>query len=473
MEYQYIQLANEIENKVAAGIFTIGDKLPSLRQVKSERGVSLSTVYQAYMELENRGIIEAREKSGYYVRLPATKLLPLPSSGGAVPKPLKVTVNTLASLLQENINNPNLIPLGAAVPAPELLPIKQLSRMAREVGSSYLSTKGGTSYGSPVGQPELLRQIARQTSGLYDGLLNQEIIITAGCMHAVELCLRAVANPGDIILVESPTFLCYLQLIEDLNMQVIEVPADPTHGIDIDMLTKTLDDYNVRAGILNSNFPNPLGYDVPAEKKKQIVGAFHHRNIPLIEDDIYGELYFGASRPSTFKQFDEQGNVLYCSSYSKSIMPDFRVGWVIPGRFTEKVKRLKFNSVIATPKLNQLILAKYLESGAYDRQLRKMRNTMKILTDKMTRAVAEFFPEDIKISSPRGGLCLWVELNPQVDSLQLLAQATAHNISIVPGSVCSGSSQYRHCIRLNCAVHWDASIEKSIETLGKIIQELL
>lgn len=472
MEYQYIQLANEIERKIGAGTYIIGEKLPSLRKVKRERGVSISTVYQAYMELENRGVIEAREKSGYFVRPLAKDLLPLPSSSRAVPRPLKVTVNTLAALLQENTDKPELVPLGAAVPSSDLLPVKQLSRIAREVGASYLMDQGGTGYGSPLGHPDLLRQISRRSGMLYDGLINEEMIITSGCLHGVDLCLRAVANPGDIILVESPTFLCYLQLVEDLNMRIVEIPADPCRGIHLSQLQKTLEEYDIRAAILNSNYPNPLGYDLPACKKKEIVRIFHGRNIPLIEDDIYGDVYFGPSRPSTFKQFDEQGLVLYCSSFSKTVLPDLRVGWVMPGRFTEKVKRLKFNSNISTSKLNQLILAKFLASGAYERQIRKMRNAIKTQVGNMTRTIACTFPQGTKISSPQGGFCLWVELNEQFDSLQLFSQAAAQNISILPGSVCSGSSQYRHCIRLNCGLPWSKAIERSIATLGQIAHDL-
>ncbi len=472
MEYRYVKLANEIERKISEGIYSVGEKLPSLRQVKRERGVSLSTVYQAYMELEDRGLVEAREKSGYFVRIPASGLLPLPSSGQAAPRPLKVTVNTLAGLLQENIENPDLLPLGTAVPAPEFLPVKQLARIGRERGGSYLFATGGTGYGSPRGQAELLRQIERRTAMLYDGAAGDETIITAGCMHGVGLCLRAVANPGDIILVESPTFLCYLQLIEDLNMRVIEVPSHPGRGMEAGMIRQCMEDYSVRAAILNSNFPNPLGYGTSAEKKREIVALFRENNVPLIEDDIYGDLYFGHARPSTFKQFDRQGLVLYCSSFSKSLLPDLRVGWVMPGRFSEKVKRLKFNSLIATSKLNQLIVADFLASGAYERHLRRMRNLLQKQVGNMTRAIARHFPENTRISSPEGGLCLWVELDRSVDSLDLFHRAAAGNISLLPGAVCSGTGQYRHCIRLNCGVPWSRTVEQGIATLGTMVREL-
>ncbi len=472
MEYQYVRLANEIEGKVASGSLVVGEKLPSLRRIKEQKRLSLSTVYQAYVELENRGVIEARSKSGFYVRPQMKKLLPLPAAGQFFLKPLKVKVNTLAGVLQNLFDHPEMIPFSAAVPGPELLPVKQLSKMAREIGATYLFRAGGTGYGSPAGQPELQKQIARHLDW-YDAFSGEEIIITCGCMDAINLCLRAVASPGDIILVESPTFLCYLQLIEDLNMRVLELPADPVSGLDLDMLARTVEEHDVRAVLLNSNFPNPLGYRVSGEKKQEMVRMICGRGIPIIEDDLYGDLYFGETRPTTMKQFDEQGLVLYCSSFSKTLLPDFRVGWVVPGRFKEKVKRLKFNSMIATSKLNQLIIAGFMEAGAYDRHLRIMRTSLKSQVATMTRAVANAFPADTRMSSPEGGLVLWVELNRGIDSLQLFTRAAEVGISILPGAVCSGSGQYQHCIRLNCGVAWSPVMSAGVETLGRLIGELL
>ncbi|MBU4328049.1 MAG: PLP-dependent aminotransferase family protein [Proteobacteria bacterium] len=472
VEFHYIRLANEIEGRVASGHIAIGERLPSLRRVQKQKRLSLSTVYQAYVELENRGVIEARNKSGFYVRAQIKKLLPLPAAGHFFLKPLKVKVNTLAGVLQNLFDHPEMIPFSAAIPGPELLPVKQLSRMAREIGATYLLKAGGTGYGSPTGQPELQRQIARHLDW-YDGFSGEEIIVTGGCMDAINLCLRAVASPGDIILVESPTFLCYLQLIEDLNMRVLELPADPVHGLDLDVLARTVEEHDVRAVLLNSNFPNPLGYRVAGEKKREMVRMICGRGIPVIEDDIYGELYFGETRPTTLKQYDEQGLVLYCSSFSKTVLPDLRVGWVVPGRFKEKVKRLKFNALIATPKLNQMIIAGFMETGAYERHLRKMRNTLKVQVGNMTRAVANAFPGDTRMSSPEGGLVLWVELNRRIDSLQLFTRAAEVGISILPGAVCSSSGQYQHCIRLNCGVAWSPAVQSAIKALGRLIVELM
>jgi DNA-binding transcriptional MocR family regulator/DNA-binding transcriptional LysR family regulator len=472
MGFQYVRLANEIEQQILSGKYGAGEKLPSLRKLHASTGRSISTVYQAYSELENRGVVEVREKSGFYARPLLSNILPLPSKGKKQIKPHKVTINVLSGMHQRTLNNSEMIPFGAANPAAELLPGKQLAAAVRKVASEYQNS-GRLAYGFPSGEPELQKEIVRRSLGLQEKSGEEEIVVTHGCMSAIDLCLRSVAHPGDIVLLESPTFLCYLQLIEDLNMQALEVPADPEKGLNINALQQILDEHDVRTALLNSTFHNPLGFEMERQAKEQLVKLFAERGIPIIEDDIYGELYFGGTRPTPLKAFDQQGGVLYCSSFSKSMAPDLRVGWTMPGRFREKVKRLKFNATISSSQLNQLVVAEFIRNGGYDRHLRKMRNSLKKQASEMAHAVARYFPQATKISAPKGGLCLWVELPESVDSLQLCRLAEKKNISIVPGALCSGMGQYDHCIRLNFANPWNERIEKGIRVLAELTISLM
>lgn len=472
MEFQYVRLANKMEQQILSGKYGAGEKLPSLRKLHASTGRSISTVYQAYMELENRGVVEVREKSGFYARPLLRNILPLPAKGQKQVKPHKVTINVLSAMHQSSLNNPGMLPFGAAMAAAELLPGKQLAAAVRTVAASYQNSDR-LGYGFPSGEPELQKEIAKRSLGLQEKDDGEEIIITHGCMNALDLCLRSVARPGDTILLESPTFLCYLQLIEDLNMQALEVPADPDKGLNVNTLSQVLDEHDVRAALLNSTFHNPLGYEMEESSKQQLVELFAERGIPIIEDDIYGELYFGETRPTPLKAFDQQGGVLYCSSFSKSMAPDLRVGWTMPGRFREKVKRLKFNGTISSSQLNQLVVAEFLGSGGYDRHLRRMRNSLKKHASEMAHAIARHFPEATKISAPKGGLCLWVELPDSVDSLQLFRLAEKENISILPGALCSGMGQYDHCIRLNYAHPWNERKERGMKTLAGLVHSLM
>jgi len=472
MEYHYLRLANELEQKIRSGKYRAGEKLPSLRSLRSQTGRSLSTVYQAYTELENRGVIDVRDKSGFYARPLLEKILPLPVGEKVVVRPHTIAINALSSIMQDSMTRPRMLPFGAAIPSPDLLPLKQLAGEIRSAAGKY-ATGECIGYGHPLGLQALRSEIAKRSVGLHDLSHGEEIIITNGCMAAIDVCLRTVARAGDIILVESPTFLCYLQLIEDLNMQVLEIPADSESGLDMDLLEKALAEHDVRAALLNANFHNPLGYVMDNSSKRRLVELMGERQIPIIEDDIYGDLYFGETRPLPLKAFDREGLVLYCSSFTKSLAPDLRVGWTIPGRFREKVERLRFNASIAGSQLGQLAIAGFLAGGGYERHLRRLRNSLKKQTSDYALAVARHFPSGTRISAPRGGLCLWIELDRSVDGLQLFDRALQEEIAILPGTLCSGTDRYRHCLRLNCGYPLDERSEKGVETLGRLIGELI
>ena len=472
MEYHYLRLANELEQKIRSGKYRAGEKLPSLRSLRSQTGRSLSTVYQAYAELENRGVVDVRDKSGFYARPLLEKILPLPAGGKDIVRPHAVAINALSSMIQNSMTRPRMLPFGAAIPSPTLLPLKQLAAEVRSAAGKY-ATGQAIGYGHPMGLPALRSEIAKHTVGLYGRAHGEEILITNGCMAAIDVCLRTVARAGDIILVESPTFLCYLQLIEDLNMQALEIPVDPDRGLDMELLARALAEHDVRAALINANFHNPLGCVMDTASKRDLVELMARRQVPIIEDDIYGDLYFGETRPLPLKAFDREGLVLYCSSFSKSLAPDLRVGWTMAGRYRDKVERLRFNASIAGSQLGQLAIAGFMATGGYERHLRRLRNALKKQASDYALAVARHFPAGTRISAPQGGLFLWIELDRSIDGLHLFDLALQEEIAILPGTLCSGTDRYRHCLRLNCGYPLDERHEKGIQTLGRLIAGLI
>ncbi len=467
-KYQYLKLADNIESGISNGNFKVGDRLPSLRNMHIRTGLSISTVYHAYIELENRGIVEPREKSGYFVRPRFPKVFPPLEIKDLQPRPQKVGVNLLAQSIQEAIRDPHVLPFGAAVPSMDLLPQRQLASSIRTIASRYTKKKE-MNYGDPTGIKELKQEIVKRALGYHEDVDEEEMVVTNGCMDAIHLCLRAVASPGDTILVESPTFTCYLQLIEDLNMLALEVPTDPEKGVDIEQVRAGIDRHNVKAAIVCPNFQNPLGFEMPAAAKQEFVALLGNKEIPIIEDDIYGDLFFGGSRPRTMKSYDKDGNVLYCSSFSKTLAPDLRVGWTLPGRYLQKVKRVKFNTVIASSKFNQLIVADFLHNGGFERHLRRLRSALLNQAGNMSLAVGRYFPSGTKISTPRGGYVLWVELPEGVDGLHLFYQAKQNGIFIIPGIICTSTERYRNCIRISCGHPWNNQWEEGVRKLGALI----
>ena len=470
MGFQYIKLAENMEQKIGNGEYRAGERLPSLRSLHTMTGLSLATVYSAYIELEKRGVVEVREKSGFYVKPRLDAILPLPNiAKGNCDKPRKLEVNALVEFIMEAVGNPEMLPFGTAVAAVEFLPVKQLGNIMRGVLTRYVKDKE-ISYGPPSGSSILKRQIVKRLMSVSQDVEESDILITSGCMEAIQLCLRAVAKPGDTVLVESPTYVCYLQLIEDLNMYAIEVPADPVTGIDLAGVRKAVETNRISACIINSNFQNPLGFEMPEYRKKEMVSFMTKKNIPIIEDDIYGDLYFGDIRPKTLKSFDDSGLVLYCSSFSKTLAPDLRIGFALPGKFISQARRLKINSSMTTPKLNQIIIAEFLKQGLYERHLRKLRQAIKNNMANTARAVASHFPVDTKITHPKGGLVLWVQLGKGIDGMTLFEKAIQEKIFIMPGEICSVTRTYKDCIRLSCGHPWNDRMAKGIASLGEMIQ---
>ncbi len=469
--YRYQQLAFDLEEKINSGLYKAGDRLPSLRELHMRTGLSITTVTQAYMELEMRGLVEPREKSGYYVRPLIKNLLPLPkTTPHAAGRPRKVTVNSLAESILTIMHDKSMLPFGAALPASELLPTKQLAQSAKRVLAKYFKGSG-LNCGAPDGVVELKRQIAARTIGYGQMIDDEDIVITYGCMDAIQLCLRALTKAGDIVITESPTFTCYLQLIRDLGLLALEVPTDPRAGIDLDILDEALCCNRVAACLLNPTFQNPLGFEMPPNKKERLVAILTKYRVPLIEDDIFGELYFGATRPLPVKYFDTEGIVLYCSSFSKTLAPDFRVGWIVPGRFKDKINRLKFNSYIVPSKLPQLTLADYLQNGLYDRHLRKLRTSLKNQVSSTVQAIARYFPEGTKLTTPSGGYILWVELDKKVDGTELFHRAWAEKIFVLPGAIATSTGRSKNCIRISCGHPFSERLEKGIKRLGQLVAE--
>ena len=293
-------------------------------------------------------------------------------------------------------------------------------------------------------------------------------MITSGCIEALNICLRAVTSRGDIVAVESPTYFGILSILESLGLRVLEIATDPREGVDLGALQTALRKYRVSACLFMTNFHNPLGSCMPEGKKKELVNLLAKKEIPLIEDDIYGDLPFGLRRPPAAKSFDRKGLVLWCSSFSKILSPGYRIGWTAPGRFQKQVERLKFVSSMGTGTLPQLVIAEFLEHSSYDRYLRKIRGAYQSQVQRVAQAVGKYFPEGTRVTRPEGGFVLWVELPRNVDSVDLYERAREKNISIAPGPIFSSKNKYRNFLRLNCGLMWSEKLDHALLTLGRL-----
>ena len=461
----YVTVADRIEGMVQAGTFRPGERIPSVRKLARQLEVSVSTVLEAYRRLEARRLVEARPQSGYYVR-PAGRVPepPEPTRTSAAAAP--AGSDDLVRAITEDAGRPSLVPLGAASPSPEFLPVARLNRYLGRVIRQYPTLS--QSYDSLSGVEALRVMIARRMLDAGCSVAPDDIVTTAGATAAIQLCLRAVTQPGDTVAVESPTYYGLLEALDALHLRAIEVATCPRDGIDLDELDRIIEQHGVAACALVPSYGNPLGHSMPDERRRELVKRLEAHGVPLIEDDAYGELAFGAERPHAAKAYDTTGNVLYCSSFSKTLAPGLRVGWAAPGAHLERVKRLKFSSFVATPTCTQLAVAEFLEHGAFERHLRGLRRTYRDLMARMTAAVGDAFPAGTRATNPTGGHVLWIELPESIDALELRERAAEEGIGIVPGPVFSPTRRYRNFIRLNCAITWSPRVEEAVETLGRL-----
>jgi len=466
----YESLAARMADAIHAGALKAGDRLPSVRRVSTQHRVSIATAVQAYRHLESQRLIEARPKSGYFVlSRPVALAEPATSTPPATAR--FVGVNLLVTEVLQSMREADGVPLGSACPAEELFPSDKLLRLAHLEGRRKPQLLGA--YAMSPGHEKLRAMIARRSLDYGCRLSPEEIIVTNGCIEALNLALRAVARPGDTIALESPTYFMLLQIIESLGMKALEIPTHPREGLSIDALDlATQRPGAVKAVIAIPNFQNPLGSLMPDENKARLVHLCETRGIALIEDDIYGDIHFSASRPRVAKSWDRSGNVILCSSFTKTVAPGFRVGWIAPGRLFQQVAMLKFISSVATPELPQAGIAEFMANGGYDHHLRRLRASFAHQVQQTSQAIAEYFPGGTKITRPAGGFVLWVELPARVDALELFRRAREERISIAPGPMFTTTKRYRNCIRVGCGHLWSTKLEMGLMQLGKLAAEL-
>lgn len=466
----YEQVADRLSRAIQAGALRPGDRLPSVRQLSARENVSISTVLQAYVQLESAGLIEARPQSGHYVRIRRS-----PAAEPQVTRPPErcaaVNVASLVARIYRAAQDPRIVQLGAATVDPVLLPGRRLHREL--VHAARRHPAEALAYDMPPGLPALRQQIARRSVDWGCSLAPDDFIVTCGASEALNLCLRAVSRPGDTVAVESPAYYGVLQNIESLGLRALEIPTHPRTGMDLDALAAALERQKIAAVMAVANFSNPVGSCMPDESKERLVQLLARHQLPLIEDDIYGDLHFGPARPRPVRSFDKEGWVLLCGSFSKTLAPGYRVGWVAPARFREEIELLKFSNTVATATLPQMAIARFLQSGGYDRHLRALRRNLQAQLSQMQSAVADHFPAGTRLTRPEGGALLWVELPRKVNSLELHARALEAGVSIAPGPLFSARQQrYANFVRLNCGHPFTDRIAQAVATVGNLARAL-
>lgn len=463
-EILYLKIAGIIEQQILSGTLRLGDKLPSIRTLQKVYNVSINTVRQAFLELESKSLIEPRPKSGYYVSKASQRKFSLPSviileSLQKEQYPEHLFLKTFASSENTDITHFSL-----GLPEKSLLPIAQLNKSVTTVMRSLAN--GGATYESVQGNLNFRRTVARWAFMLEGKVTEDDVIATSGAMNGMFTCLMAVTKPGDKVAVESPAYFGILKMINAMGLEAVEIPSDPSTGLDLEALKKVLPVISACCFVVNFN--NPLGTLMPDDHKKELVKMLTEWDIPLVENDIFRNVYYGAERPKPCKAFDESGIVMLVNSISKTLAPGYRLGWIIPGKYKDKIIQQKLIQTLSTPALYQEAISHFLENGRYDHHLRTFRKIVQNNCLKLQQGIEDYFPDNTKVSQPEGGFMVWLELDKKIDTVKLFDMAIRRNITFAPGRMFTQYNQYNNCMRLNFAMEWTDKVNSDLKTLGEI-----
>jgi DNA-binding transcriptional MocR family regulator len=464
----YAQVADQIHALIRAGTLRPGERVPSVRRLSRQQAVSVATVLQAYERLEDAGVIEARPQSGYYVKRVAAPVEE-PATSKPPQRALTVEVNALADAMLAAGQDSKMVSFGSACPNADMFPLERVRRVLSSRARRNRASLG--SYGLPPGSEALRRAIARRALEWGCRIDHRNLVLTNGCMEALNLCLRAVTRPGDTVALESPTYYGFLQILQALGLKALEIPTHPRTGISLEALEAALGAHEVKAVLVMPNVSNPVGATMSEAAKKRLVEMLAAKNVPLVEDHIYSELAYDATARRAAKCFDRTGNVMLCSSFSKTLAPGLKAGFIEPGRWREQIRMLKFVASGGNSEIVELTLAELLESGGYERSLRHMRRRCEQQVDAARGVIAESFPRGTKVTRPTGGFILWVELPRGGDSIQLFEKLLERGISIAPGPMFSASQRYRNCMRISVGHPWTERTEKALAEVGRLARQ--
>ena len=443
-QFKYTELEAILKKKIDANSFTPTGKLPSVRELCKLQGLSKATVLHSLHRLESQGLIYAKPKSGYFVTQikPPKRVLPKQIKTSSTPRNVSVPA-ILKDIMTRSAAFDILPSAGAQEDA------THLTVLNRHLNKAFRSSQSQKAfyYNSSDGDLRLKHAIINHYGGL-----NQkpdELCITNGCQHSLFISLMATCSPGDTVAVESPTFYGVLQILEQLNLKIIEVACDPEHGISIDDLTKKIAKWPIKACVVSPNYSTPTGACMPHRAREELLKLAVKSDFCIIEDDIYGDLAFPPFVSESLKSLDTQGQVILCSSFSKSLSRDLRIGWVFGGKWHDKITQLKLVTQLSSCGSIQQGLATFIEDGHYRRYLNKHVYAIKQQQAELINFLQTHWPEDIRFTQANGGISMWVELDESIDTQKSYNEILQQGIVMTPGSLFSASGQYKNFLRLS------------------------
>lgn len=466
---RYEKLSSSLAQQIEKRLLLPGDRLPSVRDLSRAERVSVSTVLRAYTDLESKGLIQARPQSGYYVSTAAPEPLEKPLNHTPPQTCTTYSREEILTSLLGDVSKTDMVPLGAACLSSALAPQDRLNRLSRETLAREPQILA--KYNAPSGDLELRQLIAKRMGRLGVKTSAEDVLLTIGGAEGLHVALKHFVKPGDTVMVESPTYYGILMLLSSMGLKILEMPVDFSIGLDPAAVAKVLRARKIKALLVTPNFNNPTGALMPEENKKALLRLAREHDFRIVEDDVYGDLPFGPERPKPLKAYDEEDRVITVGSFSKTLSPGLRIGWVLGGRHTRDLRTLKFAHTVSCNTLAERTLARYLISGGYDRHLRSLRKTLEENLQRMRALIYAEFPEGTKATRPKGGFVLWVELPGNVSADRIHVLAAKKGISVSPGRIFSANDNYGHFLRLNGGCEWTPAVTEALRLLARLVRE--
>ena len=364
-------------------------------------------------------------------------------------------------------DEPGLINLAAGVPSLDALPADEL-RAAFNRGCEREGAKM-FAYQHPEGDRPLRQYLAARLNARGANLRGEQLVTVTGCTQGLQLLLSVLVKPGDIVAVEAPAYYGLLELLSVAGVRVLPLPVADGDGIDPAQAGPLLARWKPRCLIVCTALSNPSGATVPETNRKRLVEICRTHGVRLIEDDIYGELVDGGA-PKTMLAWDDGSTVSYVTSFSKSVSPGIRVGVCVPGSLHEDYAARKCQQDLHSAVTSEVMLREFLESGALDPHLARLRERNCHRRTIALDAIARSFPAGTRVTPPRGGYMLWAEMPRTLDLAAVRDAARAERIVFAGGAVFFTQPPEKTCLRLNCAKATEEELLHGLTTLGAILR---
>ena len=470
----YQQIARQWAQLIHNGTLARGEKLPSVRTLARQHGVAATTVVQALHWLEDARLIVARPRSGFFVAsrpaaVPALREVVAPVRGPG--RPREVSVDWLGQRILGNEPPAGLLSLSGGTPGLDLLDAERLRRAVARAVQRHRHLL--CLYPSTTGQEEARRALARYATSLGCTLDPARIIITSGCMDGIALCLRAVTQPGDVVVLESPTHFSFLEMLQSLHLRALEVPTHPRHGLSLDALQLALDTQPVKAVLLVPTLSNPLGACMPQGERRRLVQMAERHGVAVIEDAVYNDLADSEEMRRSVKSWDANGQVMLCHSFSKTLAPGLRLGWVEAGRWSDAVRQLKTMQSGSQSAILELALADLITQPGHAAAMRQLRERAGARMQAAREVIAAHFPHGTRVGNPPGGLLLWLALPSGLEALRLHQACLQEGILVAPGTLFSAGGRFRNGLRVGLGGEWTPAHLDGLRRIGQIASRLM